>query len=151
MSSVFPYLLVPCERNPWPELRPFYDLFHSLSMAQRITEKIAPFFRLVPEAFVLNGLARESEPQDGLLLYVQFWDEGKLCRTAAFRNIGFVGTVNVEARDDSYGIDDTLDQDVIACVHFGLTQTRFIGPGYESSSICYVDGEDFTIRAPWKV
>jgi len=126
-------------------------------MAQRIADKIGPFFRLVPDAFVISGHAREIDLRDGKpglhgpLLYVQFWNGERLCRTAAFRNVGFVGVVHVEVRDDSYRIGDTLDQDVIACVHYGLTQTRFIGPGYESSSVCYVDGDDFVIRAPWRV
>ena len=106
--------VVPCVRDAWPDLDPFFDLSQNFEAARAIFEAIDPFFRFEAGESKFSGYARRTSPRDGKgpsHFYVQIWeDEETLYRTVGFRGIGYQGILHVEMVDEGR-IDGWRDDD----------------------------------------
>jgi len=151
MFPYFEYNLVRCQREAFPRLLPLADLTQQTQTLRELAEIIQPFFNFYYTPWpVYSGFVRKVVRQDGAnpLLYVQLWDEGRVVRSVAFRNIGFVGVLNIDYPDDQ---EPHGYVDVIRAIFYGFNQeAHSIMEGWTEESLALVDGDRLTVPIPWR-
>jgi len=142
--------LVTCERPTFPVLHPLVDLTEDLAAARTVISAAARFFWLHREP-VYSGVARKLDSYDGETgpfgpcYYVQLWQDGRLLRTVAFRNIGYVGVLHVDLTGEEPFRDDPY-HDVIGTLCEGAPS---LPEGYAEKVIGYVSGGQLEIAVPY--
>jgi hypothetical protein len=108
----------PCRRSAYPELRPMKDLYTDKELTEAVLCIADSFFALNHTYAIYSGFAREADERDGsgALLYAQVWVDGKLRRSVAFRDSGYVGILHIEVANE-FGFEFTLGQDLIGTLY----------------------------------
>jgi len=149
-SPFLEYPLTRCSRESFPRLRTPTDLTQNLDVLRLILARTRTFFAFEGDWPLFSGFARPATEDDGAhpLFYAQFWEDGEVVRSWAFRDLGFVGVLNISYRESSE--DSLIFLDYIQAVYFGVSQERLLPPRADEKVLALIDRDKLLVPVIWR-